>query len=32
MPPTWPMLSVDLPSRMSPSVGIEDGARSAEIH
>ena len=32
MPPTWPMLSVDLPSRMSPSVGFEDGARSAEIH
>jgi len=34
MPPSWPRLSVDLPSRASPSgeMGIEDGARSAEIH
>ena len=34
VPPSWPRLSVDLPSRASPNgdAGIEDGARSAEIH
>ena len=34
VPSSWPRLSVDLPSRVSPisEPGLEEGARSAEIH
>lgn len=33
VPSAWPRLSVDLPTRASPSGdSMEDGARSAEIH